>query len=84
MSGKALAERLRAFSGGEYRDVPVIVFGPFEAPVYRVDGKYRIRMVIKCKLSGRSRAMFARLRTEFSDRARRGPTLAIDFNPTNI
>lgn len=41
-------------------------------------------MIIKCRLYGRSRAMFARLRAEFSDRAKRGPVLSVDFNPTNI
>lgn len=84
MSGKLLSDKLRELTGGEFGDVPAIVFGPFEAPVYRVDGKYRIRMIIKCRLCGRSRAMFARLREEFSDRAKRGPVLSVDFNPTNI
>ncbi|MDD6260615.1 MAG: primosomal protein N', partial [Clostridiales bacterium] len=84
MSGKLLADKLHELSGGDFTDVPVIVFGPFPAPVYRVDEKYRVRMVIKCRLNGRSRALFARLRAEFTDKARRGPVLSIDFNPTNI
>ena len=79
-----LADKLHELSGGDFTDVPVIVFGPFPAPVYRVDEKYRVRMVIKCRLNGRSRALFARLRAEFTDKARRGPVLSIDFNPTNI
>ena len=84
MSGKLLADKLHELSGGDFTDVPVIVFGPFPAPVYRVDEKYRVRMVIKCRLNGRSRALFARLRAEFTDKARRGPVLSIEFNPTNI
>ena len=84
MSGKLLADKLHELSGGDFTDVPVIVVGPFPAPVYRVDEKYRVRMVIKCRLNGRSRALFARLRAEFTDKARRGPVLSIDFNPTNI
>ncbi len=83
-AGRLLAEKLHTLGSGEFRDMPLITFGPFEAPVYRVDGKYRIRMVIKCRLCDRSRAMFVRLRAEFADKARRGPTLVIDFNPTNI
>lgn len=83
-AGAELSERLKKLSSGEYRDVPLIVFGPFEAPVYRVDGKYRIRMILKCKLTARSRGMLARLRAEFSETARRGPVLAVDLNPTNI
>lgn len=84
MSGGLLSDKLRALNSADFTDVPLIVFGPFPAPVYRVDGKYRIRMVIKCRLNGRSRALFARLRNEFTDRARHGPNLAVDFNPTNI
>lgn len=83
-AGAELAERLRKLLAGTYKDVPLIVFGPFEAPVYRVDGKYRIRMILKCKLTARSREMLSRLRAEFSETARRGPVLAIDLNPTNI
>lgn len=73
-----LAERL----GGDYSDVPTVVFGPMEAPVYRVDGKYRTRMVIKCRLNKRSRALFAELMTACS--AAGGPTLSIDFNPSGL
>lgn len=83
-AGAELSERLRRLSAEGYSDVPLIVFGPFEAPVYRVDGKYRIRMILKCKLTARCREMLARLRAEFSETARRGPTLAIDLDPTNI
>ncbi len=73
-----LAERL----GGDYSDVPTVVFGPMEAPVYRVDGKYRTRMVIKCRLNKRSRALFAELMTACSGTG--GPTLSIDFNPSGL
>ena len=61
-----LSESLLALTRSEqYRDQPFIVFGPFEAPVYRVDGKYRMRMIIKCKLSASSRRLFATLISEF-------------------
>jgi primosomal protein N' len=42
-----------AFSSAE-----LLVFGPVEAPVYRVDNRYRQRIVIKCRLSF-SRFFFA-------------------------
>ena len=44
-----LAKDLEDLNSGTYRDVPLISFGPFEAPVYRVDNRYRMRIVIKCK-----------------------------------
>ena len=84
-ASNALGESLRALTGSEkYRELPFIMFGPFEAPVYRVDGKYRMRMVVKCKLNATSRRLFAQLLTEFSAGGASAPTLSIDFNPTNL
>ena len=60
-------------SGGEYADVKQVVFGPFEAPVYRMDGKYRMRLVIKCVLNRRSRALFAELLRKASAPVRKKP-----------
>jgi len=84
-ASNALNELFRALTGSEkYRDQPFIIFGPFEAPVYRVDGKYRMRMVAKCKLGAASRRLFAQLLTEFPVGGASAPTLSIDFNPTNL
>ena len=49
-----LAAMLKQMVEGEYKDVAIVTFGPFEAPVYRVENKYRMRMVIKCKLNRRT------------------------------
>ena len=68
----------------EYPDMPLVVFGPFEAPVYRVDGRYRMRMVVKCRLNQKSRAFFGSLLTEFSREAGAKTTLSVDLNPTNL
>jgi len=68
----------------EYSDVPFIAYGPFEAPVYKVDNKYRMRMVVKCKLNKRSRAMFANILTGFSKANVKNINLSIDFNPSNL
>ena len=66
----------------DYADQPMVVFGPFEAPVYKVDGKYRMRMVIKCRLNKRSRALFSELLIKNTDSHL--PTLSIDFNPSGL
>jgi primosomal protein N' (replication factor Y) len=81
-----LSEELRRLNTGEYRDVPIVAFGPFEAPVYRVDNVYRMRMVVKCRLNKRARAMFGEMLTSFSQESAgsRKPILSIDFNPSSI
>lgn len=78
-----LSSRLRDLLAGTYSDVPTVVFGPFEAPVYRVDNKCRMRMVIKCRLNKRSRALFSTLLAE-STGSPHVPTLTIDFNPSSL
>lgn len=81
---KRFSEDFRARALKEYPDIPLVVFGPFEAPVYRVDGKYRMRMVVKCKLGRKSRAFFASLLREFGRESGGKTTLSIDLNPTNL
>ena len=68
----------------DYSDVPVVKYGPFEAPVYKVEGKYRMRTVIKCRLNKRSRALFSMLLCEFSKSGVRGLSLSIDLNPSSL
>ena len=81
-----LSEELRRQNAGEYADVPIVAFGPFEAPVYRVDNVYRMRMVVKCRLNRRAREMFGQLLFFFASEGRGSnkPVLSIDFNPSSI
>ncbi len=81
-----LSEEVRRLNTEVYTDVPLVAFGPFEAPVYRVDNIYRMRMVVKCRLSRRSRAMLADLLRAFTatGRGSQRPVLSVDFNPSSI
>jgi primosomal protein N' (replication factor Y) len=79
-----MAKDLETMTKGEYADVSTVAFGPFEAPVYRVDNRYRMRMVIKCRLTRRTLAMFSELLCAFGKGAGRKITLSVDFNPSNL
>ena len=68
----------------EFSDLPIDAFGPFEAPVYRVENRYRMRMVVKCVLNRRSRALFSRILEGFSHSGIRGLSLSVDFNPSSL
>ncbi len=81
---KMLTEQLKAAIEGEYNDVKILAFGPFEAPIYRAEGRYRMRIVIKCKLTKRTRALFRTILTQFQQSGTGLPQLSIDFNPTNL
>ncbi len=82
MASAELDALLRELLQKKYTDVPTVIFGPMEAPVYRVEGKYRMRTVIKCRLNKRSRALFSELLSNPTDR--RSPSLSVDFNPSGI
>ena len=49
----------------EFGDVPVVLYGPFEAPVYRVQNMCRMRFVLKCRLNRRTRDFISGLVCEF-------------------
>jgi primosomal protein N' (replication factor Y) len=81
-----LSEELKRLNLSDFADVPIVAFGPFEAPVYRVDNVYRMRMVIKCRLNRRARAMLETILRTFAAEARGSnrPVLSIDLNPSSI
>ena len=81
---KLLTEQLKAAVEGDYNDVKILAFGPFEAPIYRAEGRYRMRIVIKCRLQKRTRELFRQILSQFQQSGASLPQLSIDFNPTNL
>ena len=75
----SLIERLKADGGKN----PFIVFGPFEASVYKVNEKYRMRTVLKCRLNRETRAMMSSLLSDFTKNAR-DIAVSVDLNPLSI
>lgn len=65
----------------EYADLPLIIFGPFEANVYKAAGKYRLRMMIKCRLCQKSRQYFSRILIDFAKEIGHRIALSLDMNP---
>lgn len=51
---------------GEYSDVKIIAYGPFEAFPYKLKNRYRRRLVVKYKNTSRVRALFRETLLEFS------------------
>ncbi|MBE6674565.1 MAG: primosomal protein N' [Ruminococcaceae bacterium] len=63
--------------------VPVKAYGPFEAPIYKSNGRYRKRIILKCKLNNSLRQALSKIYIEFT-RASDKNFLSIDFNPSNL
>ena len=80
----ALEQKLRRYKAGEYKDLPMAVFGPFEAPLYRVKDTYRMRLVIKCRNSKPLRALIHRIMAEFSADFKQKLQLFADMNPSSL
>lgn len=51
---------------GEYLDVKIIAYGPFEAFPYKVKNKYRRKLVVKYRDSARVRALFREILLSFT------------------
>ena len=84
LSTTRLYEQLRTLLECEYRDVPFQLFGPFEAPIYRAENRYRMRMVLKCRLNKRSRSLFSGILRGFTSPPHPQVTLSVDCNPSNL
>jgi primosomal protein N' (replication factor Y) len=62
---------------------PVIAYGPFEAPVYRAQGRYRKRIIIKCRLNAEVRNILGKAYSDFSRESAR-VRISFDFNPSSL
>ncbi len=83
-AGASLAADVKRLAQTDFSDVELITFGPFEAPVYRVDNKYRLRMVIKCRLNRRTLELFSSLLCDVTPKLGRRLQLSVDLNPTSL
>ncbi len=79
-----LAEELSRLSAEKYADVPLTVFGPFEAPLYKLKNKYRMRILIKHKNNIRSRALFSELLLGAEKAAGGKISVSVDINPSTV
>lgn len=79
---KKLSDSVKEKLSGAYSKFPFIAYGPHEADVYKVNDKYRMKMVFKCKLNSETRRFFHELLMEFS--LVTGVTLSVNLNPINI
>lgn len=75
----ACASHAKARAAEEYADIPLTLFGPLEARVYRAAEQYRMRLLLKCRWNARTRA-FVRELLLFAS-ALRGVSAAVDVDP---
>ncbi len=79
---KKLSDSVKEKLAGAYSKYPFVAYGPHEADVYKLNDKYRMKMVLKCKLNSETRKLFHELLSEFSQEV--GVTLSVNLNPISI
>ena len=75
---------LRETHKNDFSDIPLMIFGPFDAPVYKIGGKFRKQIIIKHKNNARTRELFALLLRKHGKAASGKIGISIDINPNNI
>ncbi len=63
---------------------PLLVYGPFEAPVYRLDNRYRSRVIIKCRVSDMLNQVLSELMVRASIGSGKTVRASVDFNPNGV
>ncbi len=81
---EALLAGIHALCEGDFSDVKIMALGPAPASVPLVAGRYRYRLLLKCKNNARFREMLRTALLEFSGHAGHGVTAFADMNPYNI
>ena len=62
----------------------LLVYGPFEAPVFRVDNRYRARVIVKCRISDMLNQILSELMVRAAIGTDKTVRASVDFNPNGI
>ncbi len=76
------SETLAAAFKSTAPDLPVEIYGPLEPQVYKVAEKYRLKLLIKCRLVQRVRRLFGDFLRGFGA-ARGDVAVSVDLNPAD-
>lgn len=66
-----------------FQAVKLQAFGPFEAPIYKRQDTYRMRLILKCVCNKDTRRLFADLLRSF-DKEFNKASIALDINPSTL
>ena len=84
-ASKVFLDMLKTAHQTDYADLSLIALGPIAPKLARVAGKYRFRIILKCKNSARFRAFLSKLLKDFSKNSTfKKVTVTADINPENI
>ena len=77
---KAMEGRLAA----AYSDVKMLIYGPCEAQIYRINGVCRMQLLCKLRMGKRERALTAEVLRAFMKKYPKHITISADVNPNQM
>ncbi len=78
---RRLAARMRTLLEGPYEDLGADLLGPAEAPIFKLNNRYRYTLTLRCQDSRRQRAFLTGVLLEFArNRVNRTITVYSDIN----
>ena len=84
-AANTLAAHMKKKAEADYPAMPLSVYGPMESQPYKVGGRFRLRLVLKCRLAAASRRFLSEILSEFPTLEKSGGvTLSIDLNPVSV
>ncbi len=81
---RAFEKDMRDAFETKYSGYKLTMYGPFEATVFKVAGRYRMRYIIKTAVGKLLRKFLSELYANFCENATDDNTMTIDVNPTDI
>ncbi len=85
MASKLFFESFRQLAKEKYPSLKLIVLGPLQPRVSKISGKFRYRMIIKCKNNSEFRAFMSELLVKFGkDTKFNDVSIFADINPESI
>lgn len=85
LCSKAFFDRLVEYNSNEYKDIKLVVLGPTQAKISKINNTYRYRLAIKCKNSQRIRQMITKILKDVNkDKVYSKVSISISLNPPDI
>ncbi len=78
---KEIFKEIKRLIESEYKDVKLIILGPSPASIPKIQGRYRFRMIIKCKNNAKFREM---LKSALKIKLSGDTAVWVDINPETV
>lgn len=85
VASKMFFNSFKQLASEKYPELKLIVLGPLQPRISKISGKYRYRMIVKCKNNSHFRSFMSELLTEFGkDTKFNDISVFADINPESI